>query len=65
MRLSFIAALALGFARADENERCSEWAEAGECEANPGYMLASCKRSCAKFAAPVSVGWSAVSGRAH
>lgn len=37
---------------ADENERCAEWAAAGECKKNPAYMvgtnefLGSCRKSC-------------------
>ena len=31
---------------ADENNMCPFWAESGECEKNPGYMLASCALSC-------------------
>ncbi|KAJ4730448.1 2-oxoglutarate (2OG) and Fe(II)-dependent oxygenase superfamily protein [Rhynchospora pubera] len=30
----------------DETANCGPWAAAGECEKNPAYMLASCKRSC-------------------
>lgn len=30
----------------NEHEKCEEWAERGECEANPVYMLSSCKKSC-------------------
>lgn len=36
----------------DENENCSTWASAGECEKNPLYMLGSkdqpgfCRKSC-------------------
>jgi prolyl 4-hydroxylase len=30
----------------DENEKCEIWAQQGECEANSGYMLQSCKQSC-------------------
>ena len=30
----------------DENEYCEYWANAGECEINPGYMLQYCKKSC-------------------
>jgi len=49
-------ALALGvFAHADEHDSCPGWAASGECEANPGYMLASCRQSCAQYAAPVRV----------
>mmetsp|Transcript_57344 Transcript_57344/g.129924 ORF Transcript_57344/g.129924 Transcript_57344/m.129924 type:complete len:95 (-) Transcript_57344:684-968(-) len=37
----------IGFARADEHENCAGWAASGECTQNPGYMLQSCKKSCA------------------
>lgn len=30
----------------DSNPSCPEWASAGECAANPHYMLGSCARSC-------------------
>lgn len=26
--------------------RCEEWAAAGECRTNPGYMVPNCRRSC-------------------
>lgn len=32
---------------ADHDENCEEWAEQGECEANPDYMLSYCEKSCA------------------
>ena len=32
----------------DLNASCSDWAEKGECEKNPGYMLDNCKLSCGK-----------------
>ena len=40
----------------DEHESCPHWAEIGECEKNPNYMLQSCKKSCAsaKTAPPPS-----------
>lgn len=31
----------------DAHPGCARWAACGECAANPGYMLASCGRSCA------------------
>jgi tetratricopeptide (TPR) repeat protein len=31
----------------DDNENCQDWAEQGECTANPGYMLEHCAASCA------------------
>lgn len=39
----------------DRNARCAQWAAAGQCSKNPGYMLAVCPASC-----PVSTnqsGW--------
>ena len=36
--------------RVDERAECAAWAAAGECAANPRYMLASCARSCAAIA---------------
>lgn len=30
----------------DDNEQCQEWAGIGECDANPNYMLLTCKKSC-------------------
>eukprot|EP00058_Branchiostoma_floridae_P022713 XP_002608203.1 hypothetical protein BRAFLDRAFT_90357 [Branchiostoma floridae] len=30
----------------DTNGQCAEWAAAGECDANPGYMLWNCMQSC-------------------
>lgn len=30
----------------DSQTECGGWAESGECEANPGFMHESCKRSC-------------------
>ncbi|XP_070543322.1 uncharacterized protein [Ptychodera flava] len=30
----------------DENTRCAEWANRGECDINPDYMLVNCKKSC-------------------
>ena len=30
----------------DENVNCKQWAAMGECDANPGYMQVSCRRSC-------------------
>mmetsp|Transcript_26301 Transcript_26301/g.81894 ORF Transcript_26301/g.81894 Transcript_26301/m.81894 type:complete len:566 (+) Transcript_26301:258-1955(+) len=31
----------------DGHEKCGPWAASGECDANPGYMRASCVRACA------------------
>jgi len=30
----------------DDEPRCSGWADVGECDNNPNYMLRSCRRSC-------------------
>ena len=30
----------------DDNDECSSWASQGECDANPNYMLKSCRKSC-------------------
>jgi hypothetical protein len=30
----------------DVEERCPEWADDGECQANPGYMQFHCRKSC-------------------
>ena len=35
-----------GFGAEDQHPRCAEWAERGECEKNPKYMLQSCAVSC-------------------
>lgn len=35
----------------DNNENCKMWAERGECDKNPGYMLAECQKSCDEIAA--------------
>ena len=34
----------------DEDKLCTEWAAAGECEANPAYMLVNCPVSCGQEA---------------
>jgi glutathione peroxidase len=36
---------------ADTNPGCAEWAERGECAANPAFMLVSCATSCAAIKA--------------
>ena len=36
---------------ADQHAQCPEWAEVGECDTNPTYMLASCATSCDKVMA--------------
>lgn len=30
----------------DWHEQCNEWARAGECTDNPGYMIDQCRRAC-------------------
>ena len=30
----------------DEHTKCSEWADMGECDTNPGYMFSQCRNSC-------------------
>ena len=30
----------------DEHHKCFDWAQVGECDNNPNYMLYHCKRSC-------------------
>jgi hypothetical protein len=32
----------------DLHGMCAEWAEFGECEKNPGYMLQNCMKSCSE-----------------
>jgi len=36
----------------DDNQYCESWAANGECEANPGYMLVSCRKSCGVCSGP-------------
>ena len=38
--------LLLAVTASAEPEECSGWASAGECEANPGYMLEHCYKAC-------------------
>ena len=52
--LFFIAAAATLAAAQDNHESCAFWAENGECDANPGYMLVNCKTSCDRVAAEVT-----------
>lgn len=40
---------------ADEHAHCKIWAEQGDCDDNPGYMLVSCKKSCG--ACDIKDGW--------
>ena len=35
-------------------KRCKMWADAGECDANPGFMTNNCKVACKKCTLPVS-----------
>jgi hypothetical protein len=37
----------------DSNDSCSGWANSGECEKNPNYMLSSCAASCNRVGANV------------
>jgi hypothetical protein len=37
----------------DQNDSCSGWANSGECEKNPNYMLSMCSDSCNKVGANV------------
>jgi len=30
----------------DEDDRCAWWSNQGECDANPGFMLRNCQKSC-------------------
>eukprot|EP00536_Pseudo-nitzschia_multiseries_P016147 jgi/Psemu1/312834/fgenesh1_kg.1029_\ len=47
-----IGFLSLASAVADDtSEDCRMWAEAGECDKNPGYMLQGCAKSCERIAA--------------
>jgi hypothetical protein len=49
----FVVALCAFFyaVGADQHENCMFWAENGECDANPNYMMQSCSEACAKVAA--------------
>ena len=38
---------------ADQNDSCSGWADSGECEKNPNYMLSACAASCVRVGANV------------
>lgn len=48
-------------ATAAEDAMCGDWAAAGECSANPAFMLSSCKVACAGKAARDAVAAQAVS----
>lgn len=39
-------ALALALVAAEPDARCADWAAAGECDKNPGYMRTQCKEAC-------------------
>jgi len=38
----------------DQNDNCSGWANSGECEKNPNYMLSMCSASCIRVGSYVS-----------
>ena len=40
----------------DAEAECEEWAFAGECKANPKFMLKRCRRSCDACDPPPSAG---------
>jgi hypothetical protein len=40
----------------DQNDNCSGWADSGECEKNPNYMLTSCAASCVRVGSNVPGG---------
>ena len=44
MLLLFVYAAPAG----DKNANCAHWADIGECENNPGFMMSDCSASCAK-----------------
>ena len=37
----------------DQNDSCSGWADSGECEKNPNYMLSMCSASCVRVGSNV------------
>lgn len=39
----------------DQHENCNFWAQEGECEKNPGYMLENCAKSCSKKSSPAII----------
>mmetsp|Transcript_4439 Transcript_4439/g.5145 ORF Transcript_4439/g.5145 Transcript_4439/m.5145 type:complete len:237 (+) Transcript_4439:142-852(+) len=49
-----IAIVAVSISLADNNNQCLEWADTGECEKNPGYMLKHCPESCQRLSEVVS-----------
>lgn len=44
--LSMIVGSIVPSVLSDDHENCGDWAEMGECDANPNYMLAHCSESC-------------------
>jgi hypothetical protein len=46
----------------DQNEKCPDWAAAGECQSNPVFMLENCATSCGGGAAYVGDGEDAAVG---
>jgi hypothetical protein len=47
--LSFFSIFFIGAATSvqeDQHEKCINWANAGECDTNPTYMLSNCATSC-------------------
>jgi len=49
----------------DLDERCTEWSAAGECEANPDYMLQNCAGSCSDDDDADDVDQPAMKGKAY
>lgn len=51
-RIFFVFALFLSCVCSleDNHELCAEWAQMGECDKNPGYMLENCAQSCHEHA---------------
>ena len=41
-----VVSIAIDLPVKDTHEKCEEWAEAGECQENPSYMLPNCPVSC-------------------
>lgn len=39
----------------DHDKRCKIWADAGECDGNPGFMTNNCKVACKKCTLPVHI----------
>ena len=50
MKVCFLISLSVSVAIndycRDQDKRCHDWAEMGECLGNPDYMLIACKESC-------------------